>query len=732
VPPSRHPRPAPTQTLPWAQFLDLLQRIESTPRHLGIHTGGMLVTGRPLIDIAPVERATMPGRVVVQFNKDDVEDLGLIKMDLLGLRTLSVVKECLDHVETIIGERPDLDTVPLDDPRVYDTICAPDTIGLFQIESRAQQQSLYKSQPREFNDLVVQVAIIRPGPIQGDAVHPYLRRRQGLEPVTYLHPSLEPILSETRGVILYQEQILRLVMEVAGYSAGEADRFRRAMNRHRSRIEMEALHGEFTERCRQRGLDGATTDAIFKAVAGFAQFGFCKSHAAAFARTAYETAWLRLHHHPAYLCALLNAQPMGFYHPSVLVEDAKRHGVVTLPVDAGRSRARCAMEWVGEGQPPVRAVRARLAPGWRCSPEGAVEPDLDGYRPSTLSERAAEHAVHDACRAVALGGPHHGLPRSPALGAPTSPWAVRLGFNYVRGLGPARRLACEEAARAGAAESVAGFWKHTQLPRPAMENLVMVGAFDGITAGRSRRALLWELREIEDALPPRPSRPPRDGAASAVWTGPPRGRGAVAGSRPGDASPSERLLDSDPLAPLLTLPGPAPALPEMDQRERVAAEYRLAELSTGPHLVAFLRERLGMLGCTPIAAVSSQPNRSRVRVAGLVIARQAPVSAKGFRFFTLADEGGHIDLVFRPRVLERTRSIANFHPLLAVDGVLESDGGRLNILVEAVRALDATGRVIAGAAFGRGAPVAAPRPQHGYTRPTPATGLTAPASHDYR
>ncbi len=506
-----------TESLPWTHFLDLLQRIEGCPRHLGIHVGGMLVTGAPLVDVAPVERATMPGRVVVQFNKDDVEDLGLIKMDLLGLRTLSAIKECLDHVEAVTGERPDLDALPLDDPRVYDVICAADTIGLFQIESRAQQQSLHQSQPRVFNDLIVQVAIIRPGPIQGNAVNPYLRRRQGLEPVTYLHPSLEPILAETHGVVLYQEQILRIVMEVAGYSAGEADRFRRAMNRHRSRVEMAGLHDEFIERCGARGIPAEVAEEIFTAVAGFAVYGFCKSHAAAFARTAYETGWLRLHHPAAWLCSLLNAQPMGFYHPSVLVEDGKRHGTCTLPVDVGRSRARCTLEWVGDTPPPAVAVAAGLAPGWRLDAAGTVRRD-PAVRPPTAAERAA---------VATRRRPRTG-------GAGLSDWAVRLGFAYVRALGPEARARCEEAAEAGAG-SVAEFWRRTGLPRPAMENLIMVGAFDSAVPGRPRRALLWELRAAEDGV----SRPPRRTAAAPGTgplrtTGPPRGRGAIAGQRPGD------------------------------------------------------------------------------------------------------------------------------------------------------------------------------------------------------
>ncbi|MFN2569960.1 MAG: DNA polymerase III subunit alpha, partial [Candidatus Dormibacteria bacterium] len=599
--------------LPWRQFIELVGQIEGMPRHLSIHVGGMLVTGEPLIDVVPVERATMPGRVVVQFNKDDVEDLGLIKMDLLGLRTLSAVAECLDLIEQTTGSRPDLDTLALDDERVYDMICAPDTIGLFQVESRAQLQSLHQSQPRNFNDLIVQVAIIRPGPIQGDAVHPYLRRRQGLEPVTYLHPKLEPILSETRGVVLFQEQILRIVMEVAGYGAGEADRFRRAMNRHRSHVEMAELRGDFVRRCGEHGVDSTIAETIFKSVAGFAQFGFCKSHAAAFARTAYETAWLRLHHPVEYLCALLNAQPMGFYHPSVLVEDGKRHGVRTLPVDVRRSRARCTVEMVSD------------------DPRGA-----------TVGEVAAERAVHAACRAVGVGGRRSGRRPSPTLGAPLHGHAVRLGFNYVRDLGEVGRGACEEAVRAEANRSVAAFWRHTRLPRRAMENLVMVGAFDGLVPGRPRRELLWELKAIEETAP-------------------------------GD---------------LVELSAPAPPLTAMDERTRVATEYSLCEVGTGPHAVSFLRSHLDSLGCTPLARVAECADGSRLRVAGLVIARQAPSSGKGFRFFTLADEGGHLDLVFRPQVARRTRSVANLNPMLMVDGRLQADGSRLNLVVEQVAAVE--------------------------------------------
>jgi len=651
------------QTLPWRQFVDVLQRIEGTPRHLSIHVGGMLVTGEPLVDVVPVERATMPGRVVVQFDKDDIEDLGLIKMDLLGLRTLSAVAECLDLIEQTTGIRPDLDALSLDDPRVYDVICQVDTIGLFQIESRAQQQSLWQSQPRCFNDLIVQVAIIRPGPIQGDAVHPYLRRRQGLEPVTYPHPKLEPILAETQGVILYQEQILRIVMEVAGYTAGEADRFRRAMNRHRSRLEMDGLRDDFIRRCVAHDLGDDVAAQIFKSVAGFAEFGFCKSHAAAFARTAYETAWLRLHHPAHYTCALLNAQPMGFYHPSVLVDDARRHDVRVLPVDVTRSRARCTVELVtGSEGGRCTCSRRVLQP-----PEGANSARI---RRRSLSEQA------DMCTAHPV-------------------FAIRLGFAYVRALGPSARVACDDAVVAVANTSVEEFWRHTLLPRVAMENLVRIGAFDAVAEGRSRRQILWELKAVEESLPTRR----RAGAASATpgqvpSTGPPRGSGALAGTRLGDQPHVPRDPSKDPPPPVVQLPAPPPELPAMDERTRVTTEYALTGVSTGPHLVSFMRAQLDALQCLPLARARAMADGAQVRVAGLVITRQAPSSASGFRFFTLADEDAHLDLVFRPDVAMRTRDVAR-HPLLMVEGTLQVELGRVNVVVRRVTALDGEGRPIA-------------------------------------
>jgi error-prone DNA polymerase len=377
-------QPSELSTDVWARYLRLCKEIQGFPRHLSIHVGGMLVTGEPLVDIVPVEPATMPGRVVVQFNKDDVEDLGLIKMDMLGLRTLSVVAECLELVESRTGTKPDLDKVPLDDPRVYETASAADTIGGFQSESRAQMQTLPRTRPNTFNDLVVEVAIIRPGPIQGNAVHPYIRRKQGREEVAYAHPLLEPILQDTLGVILYQEQIIEIGMKVAGFTPSESDRFRRVMSRNLTRAELDELHADFNQGCARNGVTQNVADDLFKAVEGFASFGFCRSHAAAFARTSYETTWLKLNYPAEYYCGLLNNQPMGFYHPSVLVEDAKRHGVTPLPVDVNLSAERClpagensfrlGFNYLRElGEPGRLAIVAERANGGYTSLENFLE-----------------------------------------------------------------------------------------------------------------------------------------------------------------------------------------------------------------------------------------------------------------------------------------------------------------------------------------------------------------------
>ena len=350
----------------WERWLEFCARIDGFPRHLSIHSGGMLVTAAPLIDIAPIERATMVDRVVVQFDKRDVETLKLIKLDLLGLGMLAAMDETLQLIEHDCAVCLDLDRLPEDVPEVFEMLQAADTVGVFQVESRAQMQTLPKSRPKSLDDLVVEVAIIRPGPIQGNAVHPFLRRKQGLEPVTYLHPSLEPILKDSMGVILYQEQVMRIAIEVGGFTPAESDGFRRAMGTWRSSREMEKLHAQFHDGCmRQPGMTEEIAEELFRQVAAFASFGFAKSHAAAFARTAYESSFLKLFYPAQFLVGLINAQPMGFYPVEVLVNDAKRHGVAVLPVDINASSYRTTTEWVGrpgEPLPEGAGISARPEP----------------------------------------------------------------------------------------------------------------------------------------------------------------------------------------------------------------------------------------------------------------------------------------------------------------------------------------------------------------------------------
>jgi error-prone DNA polymerase len=605
----------------WQQFLELCREVQDFPRHLSIHNGGMLVTGEPLVDIAPVEPATMEGRRVVQFNKDDVEDLGLIKMDMLGLRTLSVVAEALELIRDSTGTRPDLDQLLLNDPGVFEMCSAADTIGVFQIESRAQMQTLPRTRPNSFNDLVVEVAIIRPGPIQGNAVHPYIRRKQGREEVTYAHPLLEPILKDTLGVILYQEQIIEIAMHVAGMTPSQADGFRRAMTRHLNRVEMSSLEGDFISGCLANDVPREVADQLFAAVQGFAVYGFCRSHAAAFARTAYETAWLKLNHAVEFGCGLLNNQPMGFYHPSVLVEDLKRHGVTVLPVNVNRSDVRC----LPEPLPDPRTAKPHLAEG----PPSSTRPALP-LRPTSPSLSVAS--------------------TQPVNASPNLTHAMRIGFNYVRDLGEAGRKAIvTERARAGAYRSFDDFVDRLRggpIGPQAVRNLVMVGAFDAL--GQTRRELLWGWQER--------------------W----HGKGLRRGIQP----QSE-----------LRLEGTAPDLPSLDAFDVNQLEYRISDLSTGHHLIYFCRDRLEELGALESNKLPAIPSGRRVRVAGLVITRQAPSTAKKIRFFTLEDEFGQVNVTIKPDVYDRYRQVANRQPILIIDGVMQRQDGVWSVLASHIQAL---------------------------------------------
>ncbi len=633
----------------WLQFLDLCREVINFPRHLSIHNGGMLVTGEPLVDIAPVEPATMEGRRVVQFNKDDVEDLGLIKMDMLGLRTLSVVAETIELIKDKTGARPDLDQLPLNDPAVFEMCGEADTIGVFQIESRAQMQTLPRTRPKTFNDLVVEVAIIRPGPIQGHAVHPYIRRKQGREPVTYAHPLLEPILKDTLGVILYQEQIIEIAMFVAGMTPGRADGFRRAMTRHLNRVEMSSLEDEFIDGCLANNVPREVADQLFAAVRGFAEYGFCRSHAAAFARTAYETAWMKLNHPVEFGCGLLNNQPMGFYHPSVLVEDLKRHGLTALPVDINRSDVRCMPEVLLPSDELTAAAGTDGFPG----PLNPAAAHTDG-KSGPLSPAAQRSALAEGPPSSTVAA----LPRLPTVSsvrtvstlAVKTRLAMRIGFNYVRDLGEDGRNAIVADRESGGPylsfDDFLARLRGGPIGPRAVRNLVMVGAFGGL--GRPRRELLWGWQER--------------------WHG--------KGLRRGIDKQTELRLNAT-----------APDLPHVDEFDANQLEYRISDLSTGHHLIHFCRDRLHEKGALESNKLKSIPNNRQVRVAGLVITRQAPSTAKRIRFFTLEDEFGQVNVTIKPEVYDRYRLIANRQPILIIDGVMQRQDGVHSVLASHIEAL---------------------------------------------
>jgi error-prone DNA polymerase len=626
-----HPvRPSTVAMTPWERWLELTARIDGFPRHLSIHTGGMLITAAPLIDIAPLERATMPGRVVVQYDKRDIETIKLIKLDLLGLRMLSAIDDALRDIAQDCATQVILDRLPEDIPDVFRMIQAADTVGVFQIESRAQMQTLPRSRPETLDDLVVEVAIIRPGPIQGNAVHPYLRRRQGKEPVAYLHPSLQPALEETLGVILYQEQVMKIAIDVCGFSAAESDGFRRAMGTWRSSREMEKLHARFVDGA--IACNGLTTDQaeeLFRQVAAFASFGFNKSHAAAFARTAYESAFLKLFYPAQFVVGLINAQPMGFYPVEVLINDAKRHGVCVLPVDANRSRYRTMTEWVGMPDEQL--------------PEGA---GID-RRPEIVQSSACvvpSRATRDRWSAPTAQG-----------------YGIRLGLHLVKGIGEQEGEALDaELERGGPFKSLADLVARTGLSEEVVERLVRAGALDSLT--EPRRKLLWQLREV---------------AGSARKTG----------TRP--TTRSTRTLD------LRLPPTHAPDLQPPSELERLGDAYAILSLDARRQVIDLYRaalDRLGVLRAGDLA--DARPGK--VRIGGLVVTRQHPMTARGTVFLALEDETGMVNVTLWPNVWARYRHTVRRHALLYVEGRLERESDVVNVIADRVESLSEIARPAGG------------------------------------
>ena len=440
----------------------LAAEIQGFPRHLSIHPGGFLLGHEPVADLVPVENAAMPDRTVIQWDKDDLEELGLFKVDLLGLGALNVVHRCFDLVETHHGQSHTLAGIPSDDEPTFEMIRAGDTAGTFQIESRAQMAMLPRLKPRTYYDLVIEVSIVRPGPITGGMVHPYLRRRNGEESVTYPHPSLEPILKKTLGVPLFQEQVMQLAIAAADYTPGEADQLRRDMAAWRKAGQLEKHRGRLIARMAAKGIPETFGEQVFEQIRGFGEYGFPESHAASFALIAYATAWLKRHYPAAYLCALLNAQPMGFYSPATLIEDAKRHGVIVRSADAQASE-------------------------WECTLE-----------PTETKQEANDSPVDGAQRAVSCEGRQGDSPFEGGRGDVSfegglrrmSNFAVRIGLMYVKGLNEdaARRIIA--ARNSGSLRSIDDLARRARLDQGSLKRLAESGALAGLES--SRRQAFWE------------------------------------------------------------------------------------------------------------------------------------------------------------------------------------------------------------------------------------------------
>ncbi len=629
----------------WERWLELCARIDGFPRHLSIHTGGMLVTAAPLIDIAPLERATMPGRVVVQYDKRDVETMKLIKLDLLGLGMLAAIDETVQLIEHDCAVCLDLDRIPEEIPEVFQMLQAADTVGVFQVESRAQMQTLPKSRPQSLDDLVVEVAIIRPGPIQGNAVHPYLRRKQGLEPVEYLHPSLEPILHDTLGVILYQEQVMKIAIDVAGFTPAGSDAFRRAMGTYRSEREMDKLHVQFVDGCvRAQGMPREDAEELFRRCAAFASFGFAKSHAAAFARTAYESGFLKLFYPAQFVVGLINAQPMGFYPVEVLVNDAKRHGVAVLPVDINRSSYRTTTEWVGR-------------PGWALAGVAGDDGSHDGDRGEPLPDGCGTDRRPSPVRTPECVVPTAASRDRWAAESMTG-WGIRLGLHLVKGIGEEQEARLDAELVREPYATLADVVERTGLAEDVMERLIRAGGLDSL--GRPRRELLWQLREVAGA-----SKGRVDGRA--------RARKGItrAGGRPMD---------------LRLPPTEAPALPALTEPERLGDAYAVVGLDARLQAVALFRAALERLGAVPNAKLASM-RPQRVRLGGLVVTRQHPMTARGTVFLALEDETGMVNVTLWPDTWQRLRSIVRRHALLFVEGDLQREGEVVNVIARDVRPL---------------------------------------------
>jgi error-prone DNA polymerase len=662
------------------QFARLWGDIQDLPRHLGQHSGGMVICQGQLDAVVPLENASMPGRVVVQWDKDDCADMGIVKVDLLGLGMMAVLQDALALVnrpgfgvqdsgfvlrqaqgapslsrgesqipnesripnESQIPNpesRLDLARLPSNDRAVYRMLCEADTIGVFQVESRAQMATLPRLKPACFYDLVVQVAIIRPGPIVGQMVHPYLNRRAGRERVVYPHPSLEPILARTLGVPLFQEQLLRMAMVAAGFTGGQAEELRRAFGFKRSERRMKHIEVQLREGMARQGISGEAVEQIITSITSFALYGFPESHAASFALLAYASAYLKVHYPAAFYTALLNNQPMGFYHPSTLVKDAQRRGVRFHPIDVQVSEWDCTVE-----------------------PDGAIR----------LGLRYVSGLRQQIGKAISMAGPEARSlkPEAQVVACPKCGCDDRSMLERVNDA----RWFCSICSHDWPAVVVRRFVSlddlvaRTGLRRDEVVTLADIGALNAF--GYDRRSALWQ---VERAVRP----------SGELFTDDTVGDGLKTVPYNQLAEQFDQEISAGSASSALNVVEPCPLKP-MTEAERIVADYAGTGLTVGRHPMALRREELAMRGVLRASDLRTARQGRRVRVAGMVITRQRPGTAKGFVFLTLEDETGVANIIVRPDLFARDRLTIVEEPFLIVDGVLQNQDGVTSVRAEQV------------------------------------------------
>jgi DNA-directed DNA polymerase III PolC len=651
------------------KYFELCEAVQDLPRHLGQHSGGMVICQGQLDSVVPLEPASMPGRVVVQWDKEDCADLGIIKVDLLGLGMMAVLEDSLRLIRDHYGEEVDLAHLPADDPTVYSTLQKADTIGMFQVESRAQMSCLPRLRPKRFYDIVVQVAIIRPGPIVGQMVNPFLQRRQGREDVTYLHPSLESVLARTLGVPLFQEQLLRMAMVVAGFSGGEAEDLRRAMGFKRSEKRMKEIEAKLRAGMERNGISREAQEQIVLSITSFALYGFPESHAASFALIAYASAYLKCHYLAAFTAALLNNQPMGFYRPATIVKDAQRHGLKIFPIDAMKSEWNCTV--VSRRSSVVREVVGR-------EEKDSWENGDDFLKPINPAAQWRKNVAHGVSRGTCAeeseapegrknlllgnctdgGRDAHPTAGGPALSEAEGTPALRLGLRYVRGLR-------EEAARAIIRQrNTAPFTsihdlvhRVPELRRDELNTLAEIGALNSVSSfqfplpssGRGklhRRDALWQIERS--------------------------------------------VRHSGPLLDELSEPDSSSPLRPMNPEERLVADFRGTGLTVGPHPMAYHRARMDAIGVRKASDLAGIPHGKYLLIGGCVIARQRPGTAKGFVFLSLEDETGVANAIIMPDLFQKNRLLVTSEQFLMVEGILQNQDNVISVKARRVMPLSIT------------------------------------------